>query len=306
MPDTPEPTWPTFTVPEGSGIPAEPATPADAGTPPAAPPASAAPSSPPAASAATAPAGETTPPDEMFPKYRYDAVRTENERLQAQLGQLTQLLTAVAPLLQKQPPGAPPPAPDPVRDKIVAQLYEYVPWLRQAERLAPLADRIEAALQQIDELRQKQAQSVQETQASWDQYARHVVAAAHAAVAPLLVPPGKTVRDLSEFTKQTITDLFIRWVAADQSRATRYNAHDGALVNEFKTFYEAEMVTPFKRESAASLAARARAVGTLPTGGQTSSTLGTPPPSPKPDDDEDAIFKRGWAMTQDMQKAGAP
>ncbi len=308
----PETEWPEFTVPEGSGIPAnapdgQPFVDAESGSAEAA--AGAAPPGAPAGEAPkpAAPAPSPAPDEEMFPKHRYDAVRTENERLQTQLSHLTQLLTAIAPTLQQlKTPNAPPPAPDPVRDKIVSQLYEYVPWLRQAERLAPLADKIEAALERIDQLSQTQAASRTAEQQSWDNYAKHTLAAVHATVAPLIVQPGKSVADLSAFTKQTITDLFVRWVAADQQRAVRYDAHDPKLIEEFKGFYEGEMVSPFKREAAALQTARARKVGNLPVAGQTSSTLGTPPPKPPADEDEDAKFERlgkqGWAMVQDAMK----
>lgn len=298
----PEPEWPTFTVPEGSDIPLEEKPSSDAGQPPAPAPTGTA-AAPSAGATPPVPAG--APPEEMFPKHRYDELNTRNQQLQTQLQELTRLLHAVVPLAKG--PGAPPaPAapPDPVRDRVVGQIQEYMPWLTDAEKLAAMKDRIEAALTRIDEIAQDRELATKTEQAEWDGYAKQTLKAVHAAIAPFYLPAGKTVADLPPFKVQTITDLFVRWIGDDNQRALRYNAHDPGLQQEFVKFFEDEMVHPFKRDAAAALAARARKVGALPVGGQTSSTLGTPPPKPKDDDDEDAVYKRAWAVQQDLAKNG--
>lgn len=310
MPDDPD--WPTFTVPEGSGIPAGDGSPADAGaTPPAPAPVGTAPVTPPDGTTPPAATG-TPPPEPMLPKYRYDELAERHKQTQSQLERVTTLLQALVPLAKA--PAAPqaPAAPvDPKRQALIDELHGLIPFWDDATSLLAKKQQIEETIERLERIEARLAdeQKQRDTEgaanlAKWDLYAKETVAAIHAAVAPYFLPAGKTLADLPEFKKQTITDLFVRWISADEQRATRYDRGDATLREDFVKFFQAEMVDPFKRDSAAALAARARKTATLPVGGQTSSTLGTPPPKPSVDEDEDAIYRRAWVHTQDQLKSG--
>ena len=299
--------FPDFTVPEGSGIPKTPVEPVKLveGTGGPASPAGTPPAAPTPAAGTTPPAVPASPAEEMFPKHRYDELHTRNQQLQGQIDRLTGLLTSISNVFPSLRGPAAPAAPaepiDPERQKDIDTLKRLIPFWDGAESLVSMKARIEAALTDLEELKTERVQSSKQQQAGWDRYAVDSLKAVHMAIAPFYLPSGKSVTDLPEFRKQTITDLFIRWIGADNARAQRYDEHDTGLVAEFKQFFEEEMVSPFKRDAAAKLVVQAKKVAALPVGGQTSSTLGTPPPHPKPVEGEDAMeeaLKRGWAHHQ--------
>jgi len=303
-------TFPDFGAPEGSGIPKD-----AAGTPPAGegtPPASAAPAgTPPAGPAGTTP--PVTPPSDadLVSRSQFTQVHGENQQLKAQLERLTAILTGLGQIIPGLKAPAAPPVPaeplTPEAQQDIALLKKYMPWWDGVESLVGMKDRIEKAIAKMEQVAEEQQVTSKAEQERDDAYARRSLAAVHKAIAPFYLGPGKEAKDLPEFRRQTINDIFVRWVGMDQERALRYNAYDDALVGEFVQFFEAEMVTPFKREGAVKAVAQANKVGKLPVSGATTSTLGTPPPTVKPAEGEDpldAALKRAWAHHTAQTQSG--
>lgn len=226
---------------------------------------------------------------EMIPKYRLDEVTQRNAELQQQLERVLRVLEANRPAPKEDDE----PDPEQLRkQKIVNDLLELDPRIRKAIELGEKADVIQALLQTSQE---REAME----KASWDDFANRQLAKVHDGFAAALSGGKRKGAELPQETRQGLTDNFIAWVMQDGSgrRAGRYNAKDETLPTEFIQSFMKQYVDPLRRTTAAATVTAARRVQNLPVGGGSSSPLGTPKPKPN-DDDEDAIFKRGWEDTK--------
>lgn len=251
---------------------------------------------------AKAPEGTPTP-DEMIPKYRYDDLAREVERQR----QMTERLIAALEKA-KVPVAAPAPVePDPDaerKQKLVEELASLDPRIARMLELGGSADKILQAIEKMNTFAEEREQESKLKQVEWDGYAKTVLASIHDSYAKSLSGGKKTGADLPEETRQTLTDNFIAWVMKDTTRARemRYNQRDPALQTEFLDEWKRTFVEPWRRQQTAEDVRAAKRVQNLPVGGGTASPLGTPPPKPTDDGDEDAVFKRGWAVTRQLQE----
>lgn len=288
--------WPNFSIPSvdaGGSAPAEPVTPEPGGTPPPAPAVAAQPGAP--APSAPAP-GEPTP--EMLPKYRYDELRTQYDATTKQVSQLTALLERA--LAIQQAPSAPGEPLDPRKERIKQELIEAIPGIADALDLAKQRQQITAALAKIDTIEKQLSGQQAENNAAWGAYAKRSIDAVHDGLAPVLLGKGKTAKDLDAARGPMITNEFVRWIGLEPTRIERYNAQDPALRDEFVKAFVALWVDPVRRGSSAELARGARSVQHLPVQGGQANVLGTPPAKPN-NEDEDAVYKRAWALAQSLR-----
>lgn len=290
--------WPSFSMPASDGT-SEPA--------PATPPAASEPggSALPAAadSAQPAPPGPSAPPPvdpstgEMLPKYRYDELHARYEATNKQVEQLTGLLTR-ALALQQQPPPQPGEPPDPRHERIRSELDEAWPGLKAAiDFYLAKKDELERTIQQTQQLGGYVESLSAREKAEWDLYAKRSVESVIDAVSPHLLGKGKAGKDLDPDRKQAIVDQYIAWIGKQPDRMARYNSQDSTLRDEFVKSFVQQWVDPVRRGSSADLARGARAVQNLPVAGGPGPVLGTPAAKPN-NDDEDAVYKRAWAVAQ--------
>lgn len=281
--------WPEFSIPDvGNEGGVQESTPGDTGSPA---PAAAAGSGGANDGAKPPVAGSPSAGDETIPKYRFDEITSRYNELSETNKRLLAMLERFQP---KEP--EPFQEPDPEAEKkerIWKQLVEVNPKLAKAIELAERAGDIEGLLEQAKQEKTRQAEE-------WDRYAKSTLGTIHDEYAKLLSNGTKTAKDLPEETRQSITDNFVAWVMKDPSlaRVNRYNSKDSTLIQEFVNDWKRTFIEPWRRQSAAQQVQQARRTANLPVGGGTASPLGTPPPKPNDSDDEDAVFKRGWAHTR--------
>lgn len=243
--------------------------------------------------------GSPSAGDETIPKYRLDEITARYN----ELSETNKRLMAMLEKFQQPAAPAPKPAePDPEAEKkerIWKQLLEVNPKLAKAIELAERAGDIESVMQAFAQQQQAQKQE-------WDNYAKSTLSTIHDKYASLLSNGTKKGADLPEETRQTITDNFVAWVMKDGTgqRVQRYNSKDGALIEEFVNDWKKTFIEPWRRQSAGAQAQQARRTQNLPNGGGTSSPLGTPPPKPKNDEDEDAIYHRAFRHSMSLKEQG--
>jgi hypothetical protein len=278
--------WPEFKIPDegnpggepqasGSGVSSDPA------------PVAAAPKEP---AGTPAPAGEAPNAGDTIPKYRFDETSERARRAEEANAKLLELL-ATRPA-EKPAPGEPDPEQE-RRARLLAQLIELDPRIGKMLELAEHADKLTGIMTDSE---QRQIREKQE----WDAHATRTLGTVHDAFAKAFSGGKKAGADLPAEMRQTLTDNFVAWVMRDPTgqRAQRYDRKDDKLASEFVSDWRTNFVEPFRRETVAGQVTQARKVANLPVGGGSSSPLGTPAPKPNDGDDEDAIFKRGWAQTK--------
>lgn len=289
--------WPEFSIPDVGQEPAPQASGADKPTEPVS---TVAPTPEPVGT--KAPDGLPTA-DEMIPKYRYDDLLKEVERQR----QMTERMIAVLEKAKATPAAPVQAEPDPEaerKQKLVEELASLDPRIARMLELGGSADKILAAIEKMNTFAEEREAEARLKQAEYDGYAKTVLTAIHDAYAKSLSDGKKLGKDLPEETRQTLTDNFIAWVMKDTTRAreTRYNQKDATLQTEFLDSWRRTFVEPWRRQQVAEDVRAAKRVQNLPVGGGTASPLGTPPPKPTDDGDEDAVFKRGWAHTRQLQE----
>ncbi len=297
----PDPEWPEFTIPTAANVSSP------APTPPTSPDTSAAAPTPPTSpdTSAAAPTPPTPAAEEMFPKHRFDEMNTRFEAVRQQNEQLTKLLTTLVTTKAAMAADAAAAKPvDPEKQQIIDQLHEYLgPNLRGALALADKAPVLDELIARFNafEARAIAREKAEETAAV--DYAQRSLAAVHDQLAPLFLGKDKAGKDLDPSRRQALTNLYVQWVGEDATRIDRYNRQDDTLRQDFVKAYQDQWVEPFRRASAATAVREARKVSSLPVGGTTTSTLGTPPAKPLTSDDEDAPFNRAAAMAMDLKNA---
>jgi hypothetical protein len=249
-----------------------------------------------------APEGTPTP-DEMIPKYRYDDLAKEVERQR----QMTERLLAALEATKAQPAAPKPVEADPDaerKQKLVEELAALDPRIARMLELGGSADKILAAIERMNTFAEERESEAKLKQVEYDGYAKTVLTSIHDSYAKMLSDGKKLGKDLPEETRQTLTDNFIAWVMKDATRGRelRYNSKDPTLQTEFLDTWKRTWVEPWRRQQTAEDVRAAKRVQNLPVGGGTASPLGTPPPKPKADDDEDAVFHRGWVQTQELKE----
>jgi|PlaIllAssembly_1097288.scaffolds.fasta_scaffold00657_7 hypothetical protein len=298
--------WPEFSIPSvdeaGGSAPAA-STPGGSGGP--------APTTP----GQTAPAGtpqQTQPSttDENIPKYRYDQLNTRTQELERNFQQMqemnTRLTDALARAMEAARPAAPnEPALDPEeaqrRENIRKQLQEIYPELgdlNSVRDIIKLKDKLEAVVAQSEQNASRDAER-------FDDYAKRSISALHNEFAAVF-GKGKTAADLNDDQRREIAKSFVDWIGADPTRIRRYDMGDNAaLRGEFIKAWTDRWVEPLRRTGAAQTMRQARTTERLPVGGSASSPLGTPAPKPstQKDDDDEAIFRRGWEVAQNILSA---
>ena len=282
--------WPEFSIPdvgqtEAPSAPAE--TPGDpSGSSPAAP----APA--PLPGTQVAGGGPSAGDDDRIPKYRFDEVSERARQSEATVQRLMAFLEQQAAQAAQAAAGQPqePPDEDAERkQRILQQLLDLDPRIAKAIQVGERADAIFAQIERAE-------QSAQQEKAGWDRFAQQTLSSVHDAFASAAMGKGKLGKDLPDETRQSLTDNFVAWIMRDTTgqRVARYNEKDAALTQEFITNWSRQFVEPYRRQTAAGQVQSARRTATLPMGGGTSSPLGQPPPKPTNDEDEDAVFHRGW------------
>jgi hypothetical protein len=281
--------WPEFSIPDVGKPEGEPQA-SGSGEPSGPAPAAAAPKEP---AGTPAPTGaEPKPGDDLIPKYRLDEIAERARKAEETNAKLLEIVAEMrrGPAPEPKPAGEPDPDAE-RKQRLLAQLIELDPRIGKMLELAEHADKITAGLTASE---QRQLREEKE----WSNHATATLATVHDAFAKAFSGGKKTGADLPEEMRKTLTDNFIGWVMRDPARAERYDRKDAKLSEEFVTDWNKQFVEPFRRTAVAGQVQQARKVASLPVGGGSSSPLGTPAPKPNDSDDEDAIYKRGWAATK--------
>lgn len=235
------------------------------------------PTTDPNAPAGAAPGGDGSqqqpPPDRegWIPRTRFDEVnghfqrlREENARLQAQVQERENLGRA---LLGQQPQSQD----DPFTQRVREQLLQVFPQLKMLIDLAPHLQRLP------DVLPQTEAQQ----EAFYAQLGQQHMAALSSAAAKLY-----GVEKLADGQRRFLTDNFVSWLGADQTRQRRYLSGDTSVGSEFLTEFQTAMLDPIRRSALATQQQRAGLVSRLPARGPATAPIpGSRPPELKTEED---------------------
>ena len=288
--------WPDFTTPvdPGQGEPAA----SPSGTPSDPAPADGQPLDAGAPATGVPPAAGEPEEEyfERFPKRRLLELVTQRNEALASAKTLQEIVDkVVAAQRGGQPAGQPtdgqPAAPDPKKQAILARLYEVAPELKG------LIERAQDVLAAAEMLPQQK----QQIEARWNVVAQRTIGTLFDNAAKTLLGDGKTGKDLTPVAQRRLHADFSHWCMADQSRVTRYENEDPALVGEFLAEVRATYVDPLRRAAVAPAVARAKTAAALPQAGG-AAPVATPQPKPNLDD-EDAVHARGWAVLQEQRAA---
>jgi len=243
------------------------------------------------------------PAEEMFPKHRYDAVAQRAAAAEQRAAQAVAMLERLIMMQAQNAQAARPPAepelpPEELqrRQDILGQLFEVVPGLQRVLALADKTDAIERWLSHSQQSMESQSERL-------NRYAEYTITRLHDAIAPLVLgekrPDGTAPngKHLSEDQQHVIQQAFVRWVGVDHGRRDRYDNGDEGLRDEFVEHFKNTWVAPFSRGPQAQAVERQQRVNRLPVGG-TSSAPVTQGPKKLDLNDEDAVFRAGWAHTK--------
>ena len=237
---------------------------------------------------APAPATPGAPPEGYVPSYRLREVREAaerqaNERWQQREAQYAAALQQRQEQLQRLV-GVNNPQRNPEIDAVREQFGNLYPGLVKLEERA---DAIQAIIERAQEL---EAQN----QHYWDSYGRQTVDKLFDKASTSLGGP------LSEEGKGVLHQAFVGYVQSTPERQARYT-NDPTLVDEFLRSFTSSFIDPVRRNAAATTAARAGQVATLPqdtpSGGMRTGT----PATPQNLDERAAL---GWAQFLAHKNAG--
>jgi len=165
------------------------------------------------------------------------------------------------------------------------------------EKLADKAEVLEGLVNSVPDFERQNKQY-------WDRVATTMVGGMEAQLAPLYLGEGKTAKDMPKEVSQRLRRDFFSWVQASEERITRYESLDEALISDFVTEYDQQMLAPLRRRFGADTLARSRGAARLPVGGNSSAPTSTPKPKSKPLD-EDSAADAAWKNFQERVSAGA-
>lgn len=242
----------------------------------------------------------------MLPKYRYDEAVAGRAEAERRLDQMATLFQALLARQGASEPTATQPALTPEeqerRERILAQLEEVAPGLRD---ILGLRDSIADIRETIKWIKSQQASTAQ----NYQEFNEYMINGAVEKVAPLLVGEKNaqgqptTAANLTPIRRATIRQTFIEWIGETRERVARYNRGDESLRDEFAAEFRKEWVDPFQQGTAAARIGRQQQRDKLPIGGTSSAPVTTGPPKLNLND-EDAVYKAAWAHTKAQQAAG--
>ncbi len=245
---------------DGNGAPLAPGAPDTPPTPEQTPPASPPASPPPVDQAAR-------PSVDYVPRQHFDALLSHVQALRDEVAR------------SRTPKPAPPP-PDAEADAIRQQFFKLFP---AAEKLFGLpVDRVAELLDQAPHLN-AQAEHY------WSTFGAHMLRSLDERVRQAYggAPDAKA--------RRWIEVGFIDWVENDPTARQRYLAQDPSLVSDYWTFIDGTVLAPARRSALATEQQRATKRAALPSAGPRTQPVGTPPPTPK---DEDELHAAAWAALQ--------
>lgn len=227
-----------------------------------------------AASQGTPPVGESSDaPAQDLPQHvpyeRFNEVVRERTRVAGRVQELERQIAALTGVQQTRPPEPE----DPRLMEVRQDLYRVLPSLKEVERLAKIAERLEQMAQTVPQMQDDQ-------QAYWDGVADRTISDVWTQAQAKL-----GMEQMPEPLKGMIYREFSNYVTNNPQAARRYQLQDRALVSEFVDQL-ANHLAPARRQSAASVEQRRDRAARTPQGGTSSPVVGSAPPAkPKNEDD---------------------
>lgn len=240
---------------------------------------------PPAGESSGAPAQE---PQQAVPYERFNEVVRERTRITGRVQELERQIAALTGVQQQQAQAQAVPE-DPQLVAVRDDLFRVLPALREVERLAKMADRLQQVADTVPQMQDDQ-------QAYWEGVADRTVEDVWTQAKAQL-----QVDTLSDPLKGMIYREFVTYVKEHPEAARRYQLQDRSLVSEFVTQLS-QHLAPARRQSAATVEGRRDRAARTPQGGTSSPVVGSAPPE-KPKD-PDALMEAAFAGFQSFLNGG--